>query len=132
MKHARIFFGWSLVALDVCLGLCLMFWPGAWHELLHGALERTTFFALHAAGVMFLTRAIAVAMLRSTTLGLGLYFSTVPAALYLAWSTASTSVWSAPVYFGLGCIWSLGAWSRWSQSQSPSEAEPDSTGVDFT
>lgn len=130
MERTIILCRWFLVALDVCLGICLLFWPGVWHELLHGTVERTTFFALHAAGLMLITRGVAAFLLNDSTPGL--YALTAPAAFYLAWSTAGTSIWAAPVYSALGLFWTLAEWGRRSSDQRPTESIADSAGVDFT
>ena len=120
------------ILVDVCLGLCLMFWPGAWHELLHGALERTTFFFMHAAGVAFMSRAL-LCLVSARRGGWGaLYALTVAPALYLAWSTADTSAWAAPVHIALALFWAIGVWLGRPGGYRPSGDEADSTGVDFT
>lgn len=130
--RVRMLLGALFAMVDICLGLCLMFWPGAWHELLHGALERTTFFFMQAAGVALVTRALfCLVRVRRGGWG-GLYALTVAAALYLAWVTADTSAWAAPVYIGLALFWGIGAWVGNRYAHRPSGDEADSIGVDFT
>ena len=130
MERTIIVYRWFLIALDVCLGICLLFWPGVWHELLHGAVERTTFFVLHAAGLMFITRGVASVFMNPSTPRL--YALTAPAVFYLAWTTAGTSAWALPVYSALGLLWLIGEGGRMYPAQSPMESAPGSTGVDFT
>jgi len=52
-----ILFG-LIIAVDMLLGLVLTFWPGLWHEFVHGWIVRTTFFIPQALGVLILVRAI--------------------------------------------------------------------------
>ena len=52
-----------MIALDTLLGLLLIFWPGLWHEFVHGWIARTTFFIPQALGALILARAIHLAVL---------------------------------------------------------------------
>ena len=53
-----------LAVHDLLLGLCLLLWPGLWHELLHRDIERTTFFVPQALGAVVLARSIHLLLCR--------------------------------------------------------------------
>jgi len=96
-----------LSAVDVGLGILLMIWPGVWHELVHGSVERTTFYLAQAGGILMVTRGLTSMKLEHVA---SLYGLGVPAVVYLGWSTAHTGPWAGPVYLGFALVWSASAW----------------------
>ena len=96
-----------LGAADIIFGILLIFWPGVWHELVHGWVERTTFYLAQGVGVTLLARGIVV--LRRADVG-RLYALTVPGVVFLAWITAETGPISLVFYLSLVALWCGGAW----------------------
>ena len=88
---------WSLCILDALLGLFLVFWPGAWHELTYPSATRTTFYLIQQLGFVLLARSLITGLLSRRSDGgrfvfVGyLWAMEVPAHGYALWALTDWS-----------------------------------------
>lgn len=112
----------TLITLDLLLGVLLLFWPGIWHELLHGWIERTTFFIPQALGGLMVARATHIAYMgrhMGTAHRCGhayLWFGQAFVCFVVALRLLGDPMYASIAYFSgtLGAVF-LG-WQLWSRS----------------
>jgi hypothetical protein len=108
----------ALAVVDLSLGTFLLFWPGAWQELVHPWAMGTVFYPVQRLGAAWLGRALIACFAAGRggvwiTVLAGAWSLDLPGDILLAWSVADTGPLVAGVYLGHAALTVLEVHRLW-------------------